>query len=50
MDDSTAECADASCGGVASGKTCLWGDVSDGSSELIRHLLIPPVEELLGVR
>ena len=38
-------CADES-RGVAFGKFCLWEDVSDKFSQIIKHLLIPPVEVL----
>ena len=49
MDASTAECFDLSCGGTAFGKICLWGDISSGSSGVVRDLLVPPVKELLGI-
>ena len=49
MDDSAVESVDEP-RGVAFGKFCLWEDVSDRFSQIIKHLLIPPVEELLGVR
>ena len=49
MDDSAAECADES-RGVAFGKFCPWEDVSDKFSQIIKHLLIPPVEELPDIR
>ena len=49
MDASAEEYVDGPCGGAAFGKICLQGGISNGSSGVVRHLLVPPVEEFLNV-
>ena len=53
MDVPTAECADVPCRRIAFAKICLYGDVGIGSGGVVgvvRHPIVPPVEELLDVR